>query len=238
MKKTNPRISIITVTYNAGKFLSDCIESVTRQAYTGIEHIIIDGGSTDHTLDIIKENSRHIAFWKSEPDNGIYDAMNKAIPYAKGDWLYFLGADDTLLPGFSEMAKSLNDPDTIYYGKAICNNNIIGRDSYDGYEIASLNICHQTIFYPKAVFRKYQYDTKYPVRADHYLNILCFADKDLKFKFQPATVAVYNPEGFSSQNSDPAFYNDIDAIIRENLGIWTAIRYKLRQIRHKIKGRR
>lgn len=234
----NPLISIITVTYNAENFLSDCIQSVIGQTYADFEHIIIDGGSTDRTLAIIEENSQHIAYWKSEPDNGIYDAMNKAIKYAKGDWVYFLGADDTLLPGFSEMAKLLEDPGTIYYGKAICDNHTIGRDSYNGYEIASLNICHQTIFYPKAVFRKYKYDTRYPVRADHYLNILCFADKELKFKFHPITVAIYNSDGFSSKNSDPVFYNDINEIIKKNLGIWTAIRYKLRLIRHKIKGRR
>uniref|UniRef100_UPI003B58646C glycosyltransferase n=1 Tax=Noviherbaspirillum sp. ST9 TaxID=3401606 RepID=UPI003B58646C len=104
-KKKAPLISIITVTLNAAKYLEDCITSVINQSSLNIEHLIFDGGSTDGTLEIINKYERHITYWQSEKDKGIYDAMNKAVKKAKGEWVYFLGADDTLLKGFSFIAS-------------------------------------------------------------------------------------------------------------------------------------
>jgi glycosyltransferase involved in cell wall biosynthesis len=94
------KFSIITSTYNAAKSLQKCLNSVSKQTLAEIEHIIIDGASTDGSLSIIQQaaNQAHtrISWWHSEPDNGIYNAWNKAIPHCKGEWVYFLGADDTL----------------------------------------------------------------------------------------------------------------------------------------------
>lgn len=90
------KISIITVSYNAAVTIEQTILSVIRQDYPNIEYIIIDGGSTDGTIDIIRKYEDKIAYWVSEPDQGIYDAMNKGIRRATGDYLYFLGADDWL----------------------------------------------------------------------------------------------------------------------------------------------
>ena len=89
-----PLISVITVVYNGASTLKKTIDSVAKQNYLNIEYIIIDGGSTDNTVQIIEEYSHRINFWISEKDNGIYDAMNKGIRLAKGDWIYFLNADD------------------------------------------------------------------------------------------------------------------------------------------------
>ena len=91
---TPPLITIITVAYNAVKDIENTILSVLNQTYPNIEYIIIDGGSTDGTLDIIKKYEDKISYWVSEPDKGIYDAMNKGIVKANGDYLFFLGADD------------------------------------------------------------------------------------------------------------------------------------------------
>ena len=88
------KVSIITVTLNSERFLSDCIESVRRQNYGDIEHIIIDGKSTDRTLDIIWQNSDHIANWISETDRGMYDAINKGLEMATGDIVGILNSDD------------------------------------------------------------------------------------------------------------------------------------------------
>lgn len=93
-----PRVSIITATYNADAFLADCIESIIDQTYPCIELIIIDGGSTDNTLSIIEHYRKHINFFVSELDRGIYDAWNKGLAVATGDWIAFVGADDILLP--------------------------------------------------------------------------------------------------------------------------------------------
>ncbi|WP_276089390.1 glycosyltransferase family 2 protein [Pedobacter sp. JY14-1] len=237
MNTGSPLVSIITVTYNAGDYLQRCINSITAHAPAGTEYIIIDGSSTDNTLDIIRNNAAHITYWESGPDEGIYDAMNKALRYAKGAWIYFLGADDRLKEGFTQMLPMLRDTHTLYHGTALCGDSMIGRSSYDAYQVASLNLCHQTIFYPRLVFDKYRYETKYKVRADHYLNMLCFADRELKLQFYPYTICDYHPGGFSSATADPAFDNDLEHIIRENFGYWTLLRYKLRIIRHRIKGK-
>ncbi|NID11656.1 glycosyltransferase family 2 protein [Fibrivirga algicola] len=93
-----PKVTIITATYNAGNYLEECISSVLNQSYDNIEYIVIDGGSTDSTINIIETYQHRLAYWISEPDAGIYDAWNKGISKATGNWLVFIGADDQLLP--------------------------------------------------------------------------------------------------------------------------------------------
>src|SRR5580693_3513958 len=103
LKRIQPgRISIIIVTYNAAATLQVCLESIYSQSYKDLEIIVIDGQSTDGTVDILKQNTARLAYWKSEKDEGVYDAMNKGVKHLTGQWVYFLGADDELLPGFSE----------------------------------------------------------------------------------------------------------------------------------------
>ncbi len=120
----HPKFSIITVTYNAGSVLEDTIQSVITQTYKNVEYIIVDGGSKDHTLDIIHKYREHIHTLVSEPDKGLYDAMNKGISLATGDYLCFLNAgdalheDDTLF----QMVHTLTGhklPDVIYGETAI-----------------------------------------------------------------------------------------------------------------------
>ena len=88
------KVSIITVTLNSEKYLEDCINSVARQNYKNIEHIIIDGKSTDGTLKIIRQHSTHISCWISETDRGMYDAINKGLKMATGDIVGILNSDD------------------------------------------------------------------------------------------------------------------------------------------------
>lgn len=92
----HPKFSIITVTFNAAKVLEDTIQSIVTQTYKNTEYIIVDGGSTDGTLDIIHKYKEHIHTLVSEPDKGLYDAMNKGIKLATGDYLCFLNAGDGL----------------------------------------------------------------------------------------------------------------------------------------------
>lgn len=90
------KVSIITVTHNSARFLQDCIDSVISQTYTDIEHVVVDGASSDGTVDIIKKNNNHIAKWVSEKDNGMYDAINKGMQMATGDVIGILNSDDML----------------------------------------------------------------------------------------------------------------------------------------------
>jgi glycosyltransferase involved in cell wall biosynthesis len=90
------KVTIITVTYNSAKYLQDCIESVINQSYANIEHILIDAASTDNTINIIKSFEGKIAKWVSEPDKGMYDAINKGMAMATGDVIGILNSDDIL----------------------------------------------------------------------------------------------------------------------------------------------
>jgi glycosyltransferase involved in cell wall biosynthesis len=123
-----PLISVVTVTFNSGPELEQTIASVLSQRYSNIEYIIIDGGSTDGTLDIIKKYDHAIDYWISEPDRGIYDAMNKGIRTSTGDWLNFLNSKDTFyddltLEGIAE--KYLNSGAKFVYSDVLLVN-----DSY------------------------------------------------------------------------------------------------------------
>ncbi|HAH56818.1 MAG TPA: glycosyltransferase, partial [Bacteroidales bacterium] len=85
-------MTVVTVVFNGVEFLEDTIKSVIGQTYDNVEYIIVDGGSKDGTLDIIKKYEYAIDYWVSEPDKGIYDAMNKAIDLGSGDWINFMNA--------------------------------------------------------------------------------------------------------------------------------------------------
>jgi len=91
---SKPLISVIVAVYNGAETLQRCIDSVVNQTYPHAELIIVDGGSTDGTVDIIKSNEASITYWESKPDHGIYHAWNKALEHVHGDWICFLGADD------------------------------------------------------------------------------------------------------------------------------------------------
>jgi glycosyltransferase involved in cell wall biosynthesis len=98
-RREGPLVSVITAVFNGGGTIRGCIESVSSQDYPHIEHIVVDGGSTDGTIDVLREYENRIALWISEPDRGVYDAWNKALGLARGEWIAFLGADDNFLPG-------------------------------------------------------------------------------------------------------------------------------------------
>lgn len=93
-RRADPLISVVVSVFNGAATLQRCLDSVAAQTYPGRELIVIDAGSTDGTLDILKRNASRFAYWISEPDKGIYHAWNKALPHARGDWICFLGADD------------------------------------------------------------------------------------------------------------------------------------------------
>jgi glycosyltransferase involved in cell wall biosynthesis len=118
-EKQPPVVSVITIVYNGGDLLEGTIKSVLKQDSSHLEYIIIDGGSKDQTLDIIKKYSDQIDFWISEPDRGIYDAMNKGLNAATGDYVWFMNAGDhihgeNVLTSIFEKEKNAD----VYYGEA------------------------------------------------------------------------------------------------------------------------
>ncbi len=124
------KVSLITVTYNSAPYLADCINSVVSQTYSNIEHIVIDGNSTDGTMAIIKSYEQHIARWVSEPDKGMYDAINKGIAMATGDVVGILNSDDmfasadvvsSIVDCFNEFQLDAVYGDLVYVSKANTN---------------------------------------------------------------------------------------------------------------------
>lgn len=225
-----PKVSIIIVTYNVANFLQQCLDNIYRQTYPFLEIIVIDGGSNDGTVAILQKNSGKIAYWKSEPDGGIYDAMNKGLRYASGQWLYFLGADDELFDEFSDLLYQLKDNSAIYYGRVIIN----GKKTpgpVSAYKHAKDTICHQAIVYPAVVFTKYQYNTRYPITADHLLNMQCWKDKDFHFEFIDLTIANFNHTGISSTKIDTTFKRDQAALVLKYHGPAIWFRYIFRKFK-------
>ena len=174
------KVSIITVTYNSGKFLEDCIKSVIMQRYHNIEHIIIDGKSTDNTLSIIKKYKSHITKSISETDRGIYDAINKGMAMATGDIIGNLNSDDILVDDdvIESIVKAFenNNVDTVYgdleYVSAADTNKIIriwkGRPFNRMRFLYGWMPAHPTFYIKRSLVEKYgYYENHYYTAADY-----------------------------------------------------------------------
>lgn len=219
-----PLVSIVIVTLNAEAHLRTCLLSIINQRYKNIELLVFDGLSTDSTLEIIEEHDTYISYWQSTPDQGIYDAMNKAIQKATGDWIYFLGADDTLLDGFSELASHLKSKNTLYYG--MCEPlGILFTGKYSRYKLSKYGMNQQALLYPTSVLKEKGYDTRYRVYADYAINIEIWGNDSIPKKYFPIIIAEYNMTGFSSYADDPLFKADKPSLVRRHLGWLTYIRY-------------
>ncbi|RWY55792.1 glycosyltransferase family 2 protein [Mucilaginibacter gilvus] len=227
------KLSIIIVTYNAAATLQACLDSVLAQTYPNTELVVIDGNSTDATPETLKANTARIAFWQSEPDKGIYDAMNKALKHITGDWVYFLGADDELLPEFSAFAEELKD-NNIYYANVI-HKGVKRAGKVSAYYMAKVGIYHQSIIYPAAVFRDVQYDTRYRVFADWAFNMQCFG-KGFTFEYKDHIIANYSHEGLSSHAVDEVFEKERGNLILKNFGIKIWLRYRFRLLKEKLRN--
>ena len=174
--------SIIIPSYNSGDTIAACIQSVLKQAYRDFEIWVIDGLSTDNTVSIIESfNAGDKVKIISEKDEGIYDAMNKGVKNANGEWLYFLGSDDQMYDEniLSTILTTITtNPDSKFvYGDVITSNNTVER--YTDYKYDQLMdrcICHQSIFYHRSLFADKQYDTQYKVCADWDFNLKTFSE--------------------------------------------------------------
>lgn len=219
-----PTISVITPTYNASATVERALLSVARQSYGPVEHLIIDGCSTDDTLAIVERYRAvfpHIRV-VSEKDDGVYDAMNKGIDMCRSDWVYFLGADDLLFSDmvFTELHQEGHlARDRVFYGDVLVEGDTSwAKDGtrYDGpFDLEKLfrqNICHQAIFYPAGVIRKAGYfDKKYFIAADWEYNIRCAAAGE--FVYIDKIIARFTGGGTSSAGGIDGIGNDIPGIV-------------------------
>lgn len=166
-----PLISIITVVYNASATIENTISSVVNHKYNNIEYIIIDGGSTDGTIDIIKKYNDKVSFWVSEPDNGIYDAMNKGVSYANGKWILNINAGDVLLNLPIKLLISPNYKDFgAICGSVLLDNKDILKAKYNWVLKIRNTLPHQALFYNKELLYS-AYNLDYKVYADYAYNL-------------------------------------------------------------------
>ncbi|WP_419767652.1 glycosyltransferase family 2 protein [Arcobacter sp.] len=186
-----PTISIITVTYNAKKYLEKTIISVLSQEYEKIEYIIIDGASTDGTINIIRKYEKDITYWVSKPDKGIYDAMNKAINIATGEWINFMNAGDV----FSSKSTIKNifsntyNEDILYSDSNIIDNSgtIIRTAKATNLEKLlkpEMPFIHQSVFVRRSLLEKFPFRTDYFLASDLDFFIKLYI-KGYKFKYLP-----------------------------------------------------
>ncbi|MDB5009840.1 MAG: hypothetical protein JWQ06_629 [Mucilaginibacter sp.] len=221
----NFKVTVITVVRNAEKVIQGLFDSVRNFKTNEVEFVVLDGLSEDNTVELIKKNEDIIDTWQSEPDKGIYDAMNKAVKLAKGEWLLFMGADDELLEGFKQILPVLKEENTIYYGKVIFHDTIITGKIKNNYMLTKTNICHQAIFYHRNVFSKYVYQTEYIKCADYVLNLKLWDDPEFKFVYCDYLIANFPQGGFSTYTEDPLFEKERGQLFKKYLKPMAYYRY-------------
>lgn len=209
--KNYPSVTIITVTFNAEKYLEDTIQSVINQSYRNIEYIIIDGGSTDSTVDIIKKYQDHIKYWVSEIDRGIYDAMNKGWNMAKSDsYILFLGAGDRVnqLPDLSKY-----DSKVCVFGNVWLGENRLFK-SKAGFRIKLGNtLHHQALLIHKSVHINSPFNLSYRAYADYDFNARLH-NQGAKFIFDNSFISYALPGGLTEK----FHHKESQLIIRSNFG--------------------
>ncbi len=202
----NPLISIITVNYNGGDSLERTMQSVFQQTYKNYEYIVVDGASKDNSFEIITRHSSQLAYFVSEPDKGVYDAMNKALTKCKGEWVYFLNSKDTFIDqhvlsnvasnlersGFSVVAGYVQtvEPDIGLYPKK----HVDGSPRL----LFNTHFCHQALFVRREAYLKQgMYDPRFRVFADFHTIYRIIADEGGYEKVEQV-FALYDLGGISA----------------------------------------
>lgn len=231
--KDKPLISIVTVVYNGEKYLEETILSVINQTYDNVEYIIIDGGSTDGTLDIIRKYEERIDYWVSERDNGIYDAMNKGIDVTNGDWIYFINLGDKLL--YIPISKLKQNNIDVLSGRVV----LVGHRQNELF-LPQLNwkfriknlLHHQGTFYKKNLIN--HYSLEYKVFSDFDLNLSLFNQNKSIF-LTDEIIASHEMDGLSHNKK---YFNENFHIIRKHSGnlyvLLSFLYFKLRGLKFAI----
>ncbi len=199
----NPKVSVITVSLNSAKTIERTIKSVIDQGYDNLEYIIIDGGSTDGTIDIIKKYESFITYWISEPDEGVYYAMNKGLKTSTGDYVIFLNSDDYFCWGALYNASWYlreSGADVLYGDVAYVHGN--GKtEGVHAWPIESIRwcvpFCHQTVFMKRK--KGVLFDTQFRIAADYNMLFRMYMEGN-KFVYMPHTISFFSLSGISSDH--------------------------------------
>lgn len=221
-----PLVSIVTIVYNGAATIERTIKSVLAQQWTGIEYVIVDGGSTDGTLDIIKRYDDRIDFWISARDKGIYDAMNKGIALCTGDWVGLINADDWYAPDAVPCAMSAADDAAV---------NIIHGDILIHYPNGAARVKHArtngfllrywemvlnhpSFFVRRAYYADHPFDPAMRVGGDHQWTLRAWLETPAQFHHLPVVLAHFSAGGASMVIPLAKALKEGDAMYR-NLGM-------------------
>lgn len=214
-------VTIITVCRNHAKELEKTIQSVENQTWQKKEYIVIDGASTDETLEVIQQHGGSITQWISEPDQGIYDAMNKGIRLAQGQWVIFMNAGDTFASTdtLQRVFQESQEADVIY-GDVIKGEHV--KKAEPPHNAHRMFFCHQSAFVKTSCLREFPFDTTHRMSADFkqikqlYLSGKTFRQLDFP-------VAVFDTQGVSNTSRSAGLYDNI-RVIRETDSFWEQVR--------------
>ena len=212
--KDNMKLTIITINYNNAAGLKKTLDSVAIQTCTDFEHIIVDGASTDNSVDIIRSytqvpiaNNRKIT-WLSEPDTGIYNAMNKGVQLAKGEYTLMLNSGDYLVDEHVvEKVLSLFDGTDIIQGNTIedisnkkYRNRGYGKSDIDFFDVMKGYLLHQATFCRRDLFDRYgMFDESYKIIGDTKFFMTCLGKENASFKYIDLDVSNYDMTGISAE---------------------------------------
>lgn len=202
------KFTIITVCYNTSTTIRETIDSVLGQTYQELEYIVVDSKSEDGTVEILQSITDKRLTFISEKDSGIYNAMNKGLKMASGDYLIFLGADDIFYDKdvLKKVAGKLTGSNDVVYGDVMLKTRQrLYNGAFSRWTWGHRNICHQSIFYPKSVYGRYMYNEKYRSVADWDYNLRLLID-GIKFTYIRETICTFNDnDGLSSSSKDYDF---------------------------------
>jgi glycosyltransferase involved in cell wall biosynthesis len=206
--REGPLVTVVTAVFNGVTTIKECIESVSRQDYPHLEHIVIDAGSTDGTIDVLRKYEDRIALWISEPDRGVYDAWNKGLHLAHGEWIGFMGADDEYLPGAiaTYMALASDNPAADYLSSQLkwvhpsgYSRLIGGRWERSRFRRCSC-VAHVGSLHRRRLFEQYGvFDTSYRIAGDY--EFLLRAGDDLHAVFTPTVTVLMRAGGLSDSTA-------------------------------------
>ncbi len=215
MFSNSPKISIITINYNNAEGLNKTIDSVTAQSYKNIEYLIIDGGSDDGSVEIIERHSNGIYYWVSEPDKGIYNAMNKGIEACTGDYLLFLNSGDTLTQeGILEQAVDLGMDKDLVYGDIVFDKDGQRKEwpsttqlSFDTFRAGGLP--HPCTFIKRSLFELVgPYNEEHLIVSDWEFFLLATCKYNASYKHIHLFICDFCEEGISSDPLNQALIQE------------------------------
>ena len=215
IESTPVKVSVVTVCRNVVKALETTMQSVFMQTYDNLEYIIIDGGSTDGSYELIEKHKDSIDYWVSEPDKGIYDAMNKAIAVATGEWIIFMNAGDTFAaPDVVEKVFSVNrDGSDVVYGDCIkvIDGKPVVLKPHPQRNSHRMNFSHQCVFTRTAVLKKEPFDTRYKLSAD-FKSFKLIGLNGGVFTYVPVAISCFDTHGISNTHRADGLLDNIHVI--------------------------